>query len=141
MAKRKQKDSVMSAIREAADAGTKLDIVYSKIGSGRKNPGGIITRTVDPYEIRGNDFWAECNQHDEIHRFKLSRVLQADTTNIPYNPRWPVQIGSGRKTAEVKATTTAEELIQSLGINLGKEDLTSALQKITRGLKKMKGGV
>jgi predicted DNA-binding transcriptional regulator YafY len=77
--------NILKEIKSAAKKLNKVDIIYVKKG------GALVERTVDPYELRGPDFWAACNQHGKrIHRFKKARILEAEEVNEKFKPKWPV---------------------------------------------------
>jgi hypothetical protein len=56
-------------------------------------------RHMEPYSFRRRSaggeplFYAFCRLHDEIHSIYLSRVEGLMVTDIPFSPRWPIELG------------------------------------------------
>ena len=54
-------------------------------------------RHVEPYSFRMNGknkklrFFGLCRVHDAIHSFNPDKIQGLIVTNIPFNPRWPVE--------------------------------------------------
>lgn len=53
-------------------------------------------RLVEPYSMRlkstGQLFFGYCSIHGCIHSFRLERIQAIRVTDIPYTPRWPVEL-------------------------------------------------
>lgn len=59
-------------------------------------------RHVEPYSYRMNGrgaqgqkelrFYGYCRLHDQIHSFNLKKIHGLVVTNLPFNPRWPIEV-------------------------------------------------
>jgi predicted DNA-binding transcriptional regulator YafY len=80
-------DEIMMTISAAAEQLRLLRMTYKDGAS----------RFVEPYSYRwraGNQlFYAYCYRNSSIKSFRLDRIQDAEVTDMPYMPRWPVEIG------------------------------------------------
>lgn len=76
----------MSQIREAAATKRTLNIDYID------SMGKHSSRTVEPYEIKNDIFYAHCMDADGIRGFKVNNILAARATNESFEPRFPIKI-------------------------------------------------
>lgn len=77
--------TITDTIQRAGRQYLQLDILYD----GKQ-------RLVEPYSFRmkstGQLFYGFCSIHNRIHSFRLERIQSCTITNIPYTPRWPVEL-------------------------------------------------
>jgi predicted DNA-binding transcriptional regulator YafY len=81
-------DDKMGMIAEAARTKTLLFMKYNG-----------DWRYTEPYSYRfrgeGRLFYAFCFKDQRINSFKLEKIEDLQLTEMPYAPRWPVEIGMG----------------------------------------------
>ena len=81
-------DQIMYRIRVAGRERTLLWMKYNS-----------TWRHVEPYSFRARSrgmqplFYGWCELHDEIHSFRIDRIQDIHTTDRPFAPRFPVEIG------------------------------------------------
>lgn len=79
-----QADTV-STIRRAAKRRILLNMEYNG-----------VTRYVEAYSFRpgkhGVLFYGYCLTHNEIHSFYIHRIGKVEVTDIPFSPRWAVEL-------------------------------------------------
>jgi predicted DNA-binding transcriptional regulator YafY len=79
-------DDKMAMIAEAA---RRLTLLFMKYNSD--------WRYVEPYSYRfrgsGRLFYGFCFKDQRINSFKLEKIEDLQLTEMPYAPRWPVEIG------------------------------------------------
>jgi predicted DNA-binding transcriptional regulator YafY len=53
-------------------------------------------RYVEPYSFRngksGTLFYGHCLTHNQIHSFYITKIQEVKSTEIPFNPRWIVEL-------------------------------------------------
>ena len=81
-------DDKMAMIAEAARAKTLLFMKYNS-----------DWRYTEPYSYRfrgdGRLFYAFCYKDQRINSFRLEKIEDLQLTDMPYAPRWPVEISQG----------------------------------------------
>ena len=80
-----QQAGVVGTIRTAAKRRTLIMLTYNG-----------VQRHVEAYSFRtgrhGVLFYGYCRIHNEIHSFYLHRIDAVELTDIPYSPRWYVEL-------------------------------------------------
>jgi len=49
-------------------------------------------REVEPYEIRGGDFFGFDTEKEEIRRFKIDQIQNIEETDNSFDPRWDIKV-------------------------------------------------
>jgi predicted DNA-binding transcriptional regulator YafY len=74
---------ILKAIRDSARSLRLLNISYVDA------KGVASVRMVEPYELRENSLFAFCRKANNIRRFNLSQITQAQITDVPFIPKFP----------------------------------------------------
>lgn len=73
-------------IKQAGKDKRTLKMIYLKSSE------GPTSREVEPYEIRGEDFFGYDVQKNGIRRFKLDQISSLEETDNSFNPRWEIKV-------------------------------------------------
>ena len=81
--------SVQSVLREAVveDPPIVVRMEYTK-----KSTGETKTYYIEPYEIRGNQFWGVDRIAGHIKQFILGNIINVDLTDETFEPQFPLLI-------------------------------------------------
>jgi predicted DNA-binding transcriptional regulator YafY len=82
----KLKQDIFKAIQESAKTQRLLSISYVD------SKGIASVREVEPYEIRDNSLFAFCRKANNIRRFNLDQVVQAQVSDNLFIPRFPFKL-------------------------------------------------
>lgn len=77
----------IAKIKNAGATQTMLAIKY------KDKKGKLSQRTVEPYKLNGNDFWAYDPNKESIRRFKIKQIQSLKPTRKPFSPRWKIETG------------------------------------------------
>lgn len=78
--------SRMDRIRKAGLSQTMVTIKY------KDKKGNLSQRTVEPYKLSGNDFWAYDPNKESIRRFKVKGLQSLKLTKTKFDPRWDIEM-------------------------------------------------
>lgn len=81
-------ENIYESMNRAANEGKILNITY------RDSKGNISTRDTEPYEIKGDSYYAFCRDKSGIRAFVIDNIVSAIVTDSNYSPRWPVAKGT-----------------------------------------------
>jgi hypothetical protein len=84
--------------------------------------GKSTERIVEPYEIRGEDFFGFDTDKEEIRRFKINQINRAIITNTQFNPRWDIKVGDVEPIPKRKRTAKQFTLMDSVKAKGGHND-------------------
>ena len=76
---------VEQTIKKAGKEQKTLSMLYARSSA----PG---PREVEPYEIRGTDFFGYDIDKQEIRRFKMDQIKNIEKTESAFNPRWDIKV-------------------------------------------------
>ena len=82
---KKRELSRMDRIRKAGLSQTMVTIKY------KDKKGNLSQRTVEPYKLSGNDFWAYDPNKESIRRFKVKGLQSLKLTKTKFDPRWDIE--------------------------------------------------
>jgi predicted DNA-binding transcriptional regulator YafY len=71
---------------EAANDLTTIQMLYLNSSD------GVKPREIEPYELRGEDFFGYDVEKRGIRRFKLDLIREAKKTNNNFKPRWTLKM-------------------------------------------------
>jgi len=79
-------EKVKSKIKKAGNNKNLLKIWYTD------KKGDSTMRLTEPYEIRGDDYFGYCKLRNNIRRFKIKNINQANLSKKTYEPRWDIKV-------------------------------------------------
>ena len=80
--------NVIDEIKKAGQEEKLLRLVYRK-----KSTGEVSERIVEPYEIKGGKrFYGHDTVKDEIRQFIIPNIIEAETLDEDFDPRWPIKL-------------------------------------------------
>ena len=78
---------IENLIKKAGEDKMTLKMIYLKSSD------GLDTREVEPYEIRGEDFFGYDVAKKGIRRFKMDQISSIEETVNSFEPRWEIKVG------------------------------------------------
>lgn len=96
-------NTISNFLERIRDAGNKHQIMSLTYSDAKEN---MTTRRVEPYELRGNYFWAYNLDPESsikgtrgIRKFRLDRLIDVRRGKGNFIPRWEIKVGSINKEA------------------------------------------